>query len=337
MNSFGERYRVTVFGESHAPEVGVVIEGVPAGSAIDTAFIASEMERRAPGRDALSTARRESDIPIIESGVSGGVATGDPIRCVIKNEDTRSGDYVSAFRPGHADWTAYVKYGAGVSRAGGGRFSGRLTAPIVFAGAVAKTILAVHGIAIKGRLASAGGVAGTARQIEDAILAAKAAGDSVGGIVEVAASGAALAGIGEPFFDSVESTLAALYFSVPAVKGVEFGSGFAMADMRGSEANDPIRLDGGRIVSETNHNGGVLGGIANGMPVTARVAIKPTSSIAMEQRTVDPHDGDGDTGVIEETMISVKGRHDPCIAPRAVPVIEAMTAIGLLDLWMIHD
>jgi chorismate synthase len=295
--------------------------------------------------------------------VRGGLATGESIKCIIRNEDKRSGDYVSALRPGHADWTGLIKYGPGVSRAGGGRFSGRLTAPLVFAGALAKSFLRGEGIEVFGRVKSVGGAsddidfsrerlradgvrmlkaiaekafpaADSAERIfKDAILAAKAEGDSVGGVVEVVACGS-LAGFGEPFFGSVESVLSSLYFSVPGVKGVEFGKGFAISGLRGSEANDPLIIEDGGVVSETNNNGGVLGGIANGMPVIARVAVKPTSSIAKEQRTVDPGDDPIDGGGIVETSILVKGRHDPCIAPRATPVIEAMTAIGLLDLYL---
>jgi chorismate synthase len=264
-----------------------------------------------------------------------------------------------------------IKYGSGVSRAGGGRFSGRLTAPLVFAGAVAKSALAERGIEVFGRIKSIGGIRddidfsmgyeggadalraialkpfpaddGVEQSFKDAILAAKSDGDSVGGVIEVVSFGD-LAGLGEPFFDSIESALSSLYFSVPAVKGVEFGRGFGMTKLRGSEANDPIRLARGGIVSETNNNGGVLGGIANGMPIIARVAVKPTASISKEQRTVDPGDHwpdgvgaatvDEADGGMREATIRVRGRHDPCIVPRAVPVIEAATAIGLLDLYL---
>jgi chorismate synthase len=372
MDTWGEKFKITIFGESHGPEVGVVIEGLPEGTPIDLPLVAREMERRAPGRDEFSTQRRENDEPIILSGVDRGVATGEPIKCVVKNENQRSGDYESALRPGHADWTSLIKYGPSVSRAGGGRFSGRLTAPLVFAGALAKSVLAEEGIDLFGRVKSIGalsddidlsrGAQSSLKRIKDiagkpfpadddieplfkeAILAAKADGDSVGGVIEIVAVGAALAGLGEPFFGSIESTLSALYFSIPAVKGVEFGKGFAITGLRGSEANDPLRLDEGRIFSETNNSGGVLGGIANGMPIVARVAVKPTASIAKEQRTVDPGEGNVEGGEAErsgfdrsrlkETTIRVRGRHDPCIAPRAVPVVEAATAIGLLDLWM---
>jgi chorismate synthase len=374
LDTWGKKIRITLFGESHGPEVGVVIEGLPEGTPIDAGLIAMDMARRAPGRDEFSTARKESDEPILLSGVSGGVSTSEPIRCVIKNENQRSGDYDTALRPGHADWTGLIKYGPGVSRAGGGRFSGRLTAPLVFAGAVAKSALAERGIEVFGRIKSIGAIrdgidfsrgrelgmdelraislkafpaAGDVEQrFKDAILAAKADGDSVGGVIEVVAFGN-LAGLGEPFFDSVESVLSSLYFSVPAVKGVEFGAGFGITELRGSEANDPIRLGDGGIITETNNNGGVLGGIANGMPIIARVAVKPTASIAKEQRTVDPGEcapdgaarggessGDEWQRDMKETTIKIRGRHDPCIAPRAVPVIEAVTAIGLLDLYL---
>jgi chorismate synthase len=376
MDTWGEKIRITLFGESHGPEVGVVIEGLPEGTAIDPELIAEDMARRAPGRDEFSTARKERDEPLILSGVRGSVATGEPLKCVIRNENQRPGDYGSALRPGHADWTGLIKYGPSVSRAGGGRFSGRLTAPLVFAGAVAKSALAKVGIEVFGRIRSIAGLwdrldltigdelsIGRVKAISNkpfpadddvedsfkkAILAAKADGDSVGGVIEVIATGA-LAGLGEPFFASVESTLSSLYFSVPAVKGVEFGRGFAITELRGSEANDPLRIDGGgvvseakdplrmaggRIVSETNNNGGILGGIATGMPIIARVAVKPTASIARAQRTVDPGAGGADGAALKETTIQVRGRHDPSIVPRAVPVIEAVTAIGLLDLYL---
>jgi chorismate synthase len=404
LDTWGKKIRITIFGESHGLEVGVVIDGLPEGTPIDADLIARDMARRAPGRDEFSTARKESDEPILLSGISGGVSTSEPIHCVIKNENQRSGDYDKALRPGHADWTGLIKYGPGVSRAGGGRFSGRLTAPLVFAGAVAKSALAEKGIAIYGRVKSIGTIrdeidlsrgrgydrdelraisskdfpAGeiVEQRFKDAILAAKADGDSVGGVIEVVAFGA-LAGLGEPFFDSVESVLSSLYFSVPAVKGVEFGAGFGITKLRGSEANDAIRIEGGeriteedesviaeggtriaetdesvlikggKLITETNNNGGILGGIANGMPIIARVAIKPTASIAKEQRTVDPGEYPPDAAAgagenfydesksgMRETTIRIRGRHDPSIVPRAVPVIEAMTAIGLLDLYL---
>ncbi|MDR2163845.1 MAG: chorismate synthase [Clostridiales Family XIII bacterium] len=361
MDTWGEKFRITIFGESHGPEVGVVIEGLPEGTRIDHGRIAKELTRRAPGRSKFSTTRNESDEPVILSGIEDGVSTDEPIRCVIRNENQRPGDYGSALRPGHADWTGLLKYGPSISRAGGGRFSGRLTAPLVFAGAIAKSVLAEQGIDIFGRIKSIGKLSdsidlsakssydtGRLKAIsekefpadddmedpfKEAILAAKADGDSVGGVIESVALGA-IAGLGEPFFGSVESTLSTLFFSVPAVKGVEFGKGFTITELRGSEANDPIALDGGKVISETNNNGGILGGIANGMPIIARVAVKPTASIAKDQRTVDPGKGGIDGDEMKETTIRVHGRHDPSIVPRAVPVIEAVTAIGLLDLYL---
>ncbi|MDR0596356.1 MAG: chorismate synthase [Clostridiales Family XIII bacterium] len=353
MNTWGKIFKVSIFGESHGPAIGAVIDGLPPGLAIDEDYIAKEMARRAPGRDKFSTARKEGDEPRIVSGVKGGVSTGAPIACIIENTNQRSGDYDTPLRPGHADWTGLIKYSTALDRAGGGRFSGRLTAPLVFAGAVAKLVLSGMGIEVFAHIKSIAGVESGMDLIQDElrrvsakafpasdeaeqgfkdmIIAAKRDGDSVGGTIEVAAFGVP-GGIGEPFFESVESTLSSLYFSVPAVKGVEFGKGFAIADLRGSEANDPLMLAGGRIISAKNDNGGVLGGISNGMPIVARVAVKPTSSIAKPQRTVDPHDGGAEGAHLTETEFTVRGRHDPCIVPRAVPVIEAVTAIGLLDL-----
>ncbi|MDR3364411.1 MAG: chorismate synthase [Clostridiales Family XIII bacterium] len=358
MNTFGNLFRVTIFGESHGPAVGCVVDGVPAGTKIDEAEIAAELERRAPGRSGTATPRRETDIPEILSGVRGGIATGAPIACLIRNENAHSGDYAEIpLRPGHADWTALVKYGGHADPRGGGRFSGRLTAGLVFAGAIAKKLLAGKGVSIYARLKSVAGAedaidlaSGGASARKEAlrqislkpfpaaddceelfkarILAAKDAGDSVGGIVEAVCFGVP-AGTGEPFFGSVESRAAAMLFSVPAVKGVEFGRGFEIAKLRGSEANDPIMPAGGKrsFATTTNNNGGLLGGIANGMPIVCRAAVKPTASIAMAQDSVDPIMG-------EAARIELKGRHDPCIAPRAVPVVEAGLAIVLADLLL---
>ncbi|MDR1067699.1 MAG: chorismate synthase [Clostridiales Family XIII bacterium] len=366
MNTWGNIIKVTVFGESHGSAIGCVVDGLKPGLLIDEEYIASEMARRAPGRDEFSTARTEADTPLIISGIKNGLSTGAPITCVIENTNQRSGDYDKILRPGHADWTSLLKYGRCGDMAGGGRFSGRLTAPLVFAGAICKLALRDAGIRIYGRISAIAGekdsidlagervnaeIAATEKQLagiaakpfpapdeseqrfKDLILAAKADGDSVGGTIEVAVFGET-AGLGEPFFGSVESTLSSLYFSVPAVKAVEWGAGFHLAGLRGSEANDPLMLRGAgdnkRVVSATNNNGGILGGIANGMPLFARVAIKPTASIAKEQDMIayDP----GADGELTEVRASVRGRHDPCIVPRAVPVIEAVTAIGLLDL-----
>jgi chorismate synthase len=324
----------------------MVVDGLPAGESIDAEALRREMERRAPGRDALSTARRETDAVEILSGIKDGVTTGAPICGLIQNGDARSGDYDARLRPGHADWTALLKYGGHADLRGGGHFSGRLTAPLVFAGALARQTLWRRGIRIYGRIAAIGGVADAktprdeaerqslaglripafgdaAARMSAAIDAARAAGDSVGGIAEAAAYGVP-GGVGDPFFASVESVTASLLFSIPAVKGVEFGDGFRLADLRGSEANDELFIERGAIRSRTNHNGGILGGITNGMPIVVRVACKPTPSIAKAQRTVNPAD-------MTETTLATAGRHDPCVVPRALPVVEAALALGILD------
>jgi chorismate synthase len=358
MDTWGNQFRITLFGESHGHAVGVVIDGLPPGLRIDEGFIAKQMARRAPGQGRYSTARLEADNPRIISGERGGITTGAPLCCLIENTNTRSGDYGTPLRPGHADWTAQLKYGGFAERAGGGHFSGRLTAPIVFAGALARQILSQKEIFVYGRIKQVGdlvdGIDLTDRLVlpgcpeealleriaekpfpaedeweqafKDRILAAKTEGDSVGGVVEAIAIGG-MEGAGEPFFGSVESRLSSLLFSIPAVKGVEFGTGFRLACMQGSQANDPLRVQGGRIVSGTNRNGGILGGIANGMPIIVRAAFKPTASIVAEQDTVDPE-------TMEDVRVGVRGRHDPCIVPRAVPVVEACMAIALLDLLL---
>jgi chorismate synthase len=337
--------------------VGVVIGGLPSGLALDEALIAREMKRRAPGGGVYATARQEDDAPQIISGFAGGRTTGAPLTCVIRNGDHRRGDYGSILRPGHADWTALIKYGGHADMSGGGHFSGRLTAPLVFAGAVAKQILSGRGMRIYGRILQVGDAVdpfdltdplpapaeseaeaflkavaekdfpasdGAEGAFKERIAAAKGDEDSVGAVVEAAAFGVA-AGLGEPFFDSVESRLASLLFSVPAVKGVEFGAGFGLARLRGSESNGSLRLRDGRIYAVSNRDGGIWGGITNGMPLIVRAAIKPTASIGKEQDSVDPV-------TMKELRFRVEGRHDPCIAPRAVPVVEACVALGLADL-----
>jgi len=356
MNSYGEQFRVSVFGESHGAAIGVMIDGVPAGIRLDMQLIQSELERRAPGRSEFATPRKEDDVPEILSGVNDGVTEGSPIVCLFANRDTRSRDYPASFRPGHADLTAYQKYKGFADMRGGGHFSGRLTAGLVFAGAIAKQILKDKlGSEVFARMQSIGGTSGnpiiydrdtlsaiagkdfpSADEDEDIFKAvireAKEAKDSVGGAIEAVGLGLP-AGLGEPFFGSVESHVAAMLFSIPAVKGVEFGAGFGITAMRGSEANDPIiieSVDGTEnIITDGNNSGGILGGISNGMPIVVRVAIKPTASIGVPQRTVEPSGG-----MFTETELELTGRHDPCILPRAVPVIEAGIAIALLDLAM---
>lgn len=354
-SSIGKTVRVSIFGESHGEAIGCVLEGLPAGEALGMDEILTQMARRAPGRDKTATARRESDTPHILSGVLEGRTTGAPLAMMIENTNQRSGDYGNVRlcpRPGHADYTGYVRYGGHNDIRGGGHFSGRLTAPLVFAGAVCRQILRRRGVAVGGHILSIAEVRDdpfdavkvTAEQLEAlstapfsllnpdaeqpmrrAVEAARLAADSVGGVIEAAAVGLP-AGVGSPMFDGVENRLAALLFGIPAVKGVEFGDGFALAGMRGSAANDPMAYgEAGRVISTANHNGGVLGGITSGMPLIIRVAIKPTPSIGQQQQTVDLSAGRPETLVIQ-------GRHDPCIVPRALPVVEAALAVGLLDL-----
>ncbi|MDR3279709.1 MAG: chorismate synthase [Synergistaceae bacterium] len=346
MNVWGNRLKLSIFGESHGPAVGVVVDGLPAGEAVDMAEVAREMGRRAPGRSDISTARRETDNVEIVSGLRDGVATGFPICGLIRNRDARSGDYGSVLRPGHADWTALLKYRGYADMRGGGHFSGRLTAPLVFAGSLAKQALARRGVEVLARVVSVGGIADAAspdtaeryrilsgedfpasrtcaEAMKDLIRSSGDSGDSVGGVVEAVAFGLP-GGLGEPFFGSMESSVASLLFSVPAVKGVEFGDGFRLTGMKGSEANDPIVIDGGAITSRTNHCGGILGGITNGMPLVVRAAIKPTPSISLPQDSVDAPGTRGAT-------LEITGRHDPCVVPRAVPVVEACLALCSLD------
>lgn len=349
--TWGNRLKLSIFGESHGEAVGIVVDGLPPGLVVDPALIERDMARRAPGQGWMSTKRREPDRVRIVSGVYEGRTTGTPVCGLIENTDTRPSDYgglEDLARPGHADYTGFVKYGGYNDRRGGGHFSGRLTAPLVFAGALARRFLSDRGVTVAARIARLGGVDDApVEKVDEALLSgwlksgfpacdarrteamqervreAQAGADSVGGVVECVAAGLR-AGWGDPFFDSLESRIASLLFSVPAVKGVEFGAGFAIADMRGSQANDAFATEDGNIVTKTNHNGGVLGGISTGMPLIVRAAVKPTPSIGKRQRTVDMK-----TGAPAE--IGIKGRHDPCIVPRAVPVIEAAVLLALAD------
>ena len=348
--TFGRNLRMTIFGESHGKGIGLVLDGLPPGTPIEEEFIKEEMARRAPGKNQMSTQRQEKDAFIIESGVFEGKATGTPLCVLIPNSDQHSKDYSllkDVMRPGHADYAGKVRYKGFNDYRGGGHFSGRLTAPLVFTGAVAKTVLAQKGIARIGKITDdlfnpLGEMAerlqalrkftlpvlddGKASLMEAEIMAAREQMDSVGGIVEVMAAGMP-PGIGDPFFDSLESRLSHALFSVPAVKGIEFGAGFALAALKGSETNDPMTFDKGKVRTTRNNNGGITGGITNGMPVLFRVAIKPTPSIGQPQQTVNVTEG-------KDTILEVKGRHDPCIVPRAVPVIEAVTAWVLLDMLL---
>ena len=319
----------TIFGESHGPAIGVTLTGVPAGLVLDLDFIRSELARRRPGQNALSTARNEADEPEILSGVFEGKTTGTPLCAIIRNTDTRSKDYSQLKicpRPSHGDYAGSVRYAGCSDYRGGGHFSGRLTAPLVFAGAVAKLILGEQGIEISSHISMVGGVENpTPEQVEETVLAAKAEGDSVGGAIACAVAGLP-AGRGAPDFGcNVEGVFSQYLFAVPAVKAVAFGAGFGFAHMRGSQANDPFYMDNGRVKTRTNHAGGVNGGITNGMPVTFEVAIRPTPSISREQDTVNLKTG-------ENTKLTIHGRHDPCIVHRAVPVIEAAAALAACEV-----
>jgi len=353
-NKLGKHYRVLIFGQSHSPMIGAVIEGLPAGIAPDMDFIRAFMARRAPGGNSLSTPRMEADLPRILSGLNdAGETCGAPLCVVIENGNTRSRDYDrlrDVPRPGHADYPAAVKFSGHNDIRGGGQFSGRLTAPLCFAGALALQLLEAKGVRVRARVHSIAGIPDApmdlarpeldsilgeglptvdpeaAARMAEAILQAKAEGDSVGGVVECFATGLP-AGLGEPMFDGVENRVAAALFGIPAVRGVEFGLGFAASALRGSEHNDPFRMEGGRVVTGTNNHGGALGGITTGMPLAVRAAFKPTPSIARTQRSVSLSRG-------ENEELAVEGRHDPCVVPRAVPVVEAAVACVLLDMML---
>ena len=352
-NTLGERCRLTIFGQSHSPMIGGVIEGLPAGITPDMAFIRAFMARRAPG-GALSTARKEADEPEIVSGLNEwGRTCGAPLAFLIRNGDHRSRDYAQLRdmpRPGHADYTAWVKFGGENDIRGGGQFSGRLTAPLCFAGALALQMLQDKGMRVKARVLKIAGIRDAdmdpvrpdldaiadgrlpcldpdaARRMAEAIEAARAEGDSVGGVVECYATGVP-AGLGDPMFDGVENRLARALFGIPAVRGVEFGLGFAAADLRGSAHNDPFRMDGDAVTTASNRHGGALGGITSGMPVVVRAAFKPTPSIARPQPAVS-------LSRRADATLTVEGRHDPCVVPRAVPVVEAAVAFTLYDMML---
>jgi chorismate synthase len=353
MMRYGERFRITIFGTSHGPEVGVTIDGLPSGTPIALGPIQAELDRRRPVGRRLATKRQEEDRLVLDSGWSDGRTDGSPLRAHVANEDVRREPYDrmrDTPRPGHADYPARVRYGADADLSGGGIFSGRMTVGLVIAGAVARQLLAPRGVDLVAFTRSIGPVDArvaedlsladlralaranevetpdpdAAGRMEAAIAEARRAGDSLGGIIEVRIEGVPV-GLGEPFFDSIESAIAHLAFSVPAVKGIEFGAGFAAARMRGSAHNDPFVWVGDSVRTSTNHAGGILGGLANGMPIVFRAVVKPTSSIALAQTTVDlarrtPH------------SLVVTGRHDPCIVPRAVVVLEAIAAVAIADL-----
>ncbi|MDR1564426.1 MAG: chorismate synthase [Oscillospiraceae bacterium] len=351
---WGKDVKISIFGESHGIAIGVVIDGLPAGEELDMEEIAFQMSRRAPGGDSTATPRKETDFPEICSGLLNGVTTGSPLCAVIENNNTRPVDYEKLARlprPGHADFTGYIRYDGYNDVRGGGHFSGRLTAPLTFAGAVCRQILARRGIIIGGHIFSVGTIFDepfdpvnvSAEQLMQLgaslfalnnpnieqnmrayIEAIKAEQDSVGGIVEIAAVGIP-AGLGSPMFRGVENVISSVVFGVPAVKGIEFGLGFDVSTLKGSQANDAFAMEDDRIVTLSNNCGGILGGITNGMPLIFRAAIKPTPSIAQKQQTVDLRDG-------RDTVLTINGRHDPCIVPRALPAIEAAASIAILNL-----
>ncbi|MCR4925201.1 MAG: chorismate synthase [Clostridiales bacterium] len=355
-STWGEKVKISIFGESHGEAIGVTIDGLPAGERINLYELRMQVARRAPGGVIGSTPRSEADNFKILSGMLDDVTTGAPICCVIENHNTRSGDYsglMTTPRPSHADYTAFVHYEGHNDIRGGGHFSGRLTAPLTIAGAFCRQILSNNGIDIGAHIYSIGEVRDTpfdmenvdkeqlkdlntekfcviddeAREIMQAeITKAREEGDSIGGIIECAAVGLPV-GMGEPMFGGVESRIASILYGIPAVKGVEFGAGFEISKMRGSKANDTMYYDDGKVRTRYNNNGGILGGITNGMPLILRVAIKPTPSIAKEQDTVDLQ-------TKENVRLSIKGRHDSCIAVRAVPVVESAVAVALLDMLL---
>ena len=344
----GENIKVTVFGQSHSAAIGMTLEGVPAGESIDMEELRAFLRRRAPGQNAWSTARKEEDIPEFLAGLKDGVSCGTPITAIIRNTDARPRDYEALRnvpRPGHADYTAFVKYGESADFSGGGHFSGRLTAALCIAGGICIQILRREGVEIISRIAQTGPVkdrgellSSTAEnafptvnkdsglEMQGYIASCKADGDSAGGIIECKVLGLP-AGLGDPMFDGMENRIARLVFGIPACKGIEFGAGFGAALLRGSENNDPFDIEDGRIITKTNNCGGILGGITDGMPLVFRAAFKPTPSIAREQESVD-------LSTMEKETLKVSGRHDPCIVPRAVPVVEAAAAIAVYDAFL---
>jgi len=352
-SSYGKNIKITIFGQSHSEGIGVCIEGLPPGQKVDVQELNSFLSRRAPGKDAFSTKRNEADMPEILSGLVDGITCGAPFAAIIRNTDVRSSDYSEILdvpRPSHADFAAQIKYRGAQDVRGGGHFSGRLTAPLCIAGGICIQLLKAQEIEVAAHIASIGGVsdtlfdmtdvnaddfralranafpvisAGRGEEMQKVIEEARAAGDSVGGVIECAVIGLP-AGLGDPMFDGMENRMASIVFGIPAVKGVEFGNGFACAALRGSENNDPFYTDGETVRTKTNNHGGILGGISSGMPLVFRAAIKPTPSISIEQDSVS-------LSKLENRKLTIKGRHDPCIIPRAVPCIEAAAAIAVMD------
>ena len=351
-STYGEMIRLSIFGQSHGAAIGMTLDGVPAGLPVDLDKLQEFLNRRAPGQNDWSTPRREEDRPEFLSGVLNGFTTGAPIAAIIRNTNTRSGDYnnlKNCPRPGHADYTAQVKYRGFQDAAGGGHFSGRLTAPLCIAGGLCKQWLEAEGVRIGAHIEWLYGLNDTffdrldpqidevppdfpviseykAQRMKEIISEARANGDSVGGSIECAVTGLP-AGLGEPMFGGMESRIAQIVYGIPAVKALHFGIGPSVGNIPGSECNDAFCIHDGIVKTKTNHCGGILGGITNGMPLIFSVAIKPTPSISRPQQTVNLETG-------ENTTIQIKGRHDPCIVPRAVPVVEAAAAIAIFDAWL---
>ncbi|MBO5035997.1 MAG: chorismate synthase [Clostridia bacterium] len=354
-SEYGKALKISVFGQSHGKAIGVNIDGLPSGEQIDLEELYAFMARRAPGKSEFATKRSEADMPVFLSGIENNKTCGFPVCAIIENKDTRSTDYAGLSRtprPSHADYTALLRYGESVDLRGGGHFSGRLTAPLCIAGGIAKQILARRGIFIGAHLSSVGTAKDEkfplyptkelfdevakkelpvindelGKKMAEQIREAAAEADSVGATIECAITGFP-AGIGSPMFDGIENRMAQAIFGISAVKGIEFGAGFESSEMRGSKNNDPFRIENEKIVTETNNCGGILGGISNGMPIVFRAAFKPTPSIGIEQKTVD-------VKTMENTTVTVKGRHDPCVAVRAVPVVEAVAATVILDMLL---
>ncbi len=357
LSKFGNNIQVNIYGGSHEPEIGVIIEGLPVGTEFDIEQLQKFLDRRAPGSSPFTTPRKEPDTVLPLDGIvlNGSTAKTEDstIKLIIKNTNIRAQDYNNLRdipRPGHADYTAYIKYGDRLNMAGGGPFSARMTAPLCIAGGIALQLLEKEGIQIGAHIFSIGDIKdapldtlnpslpasdfpvidlASGEKMKELILHVKEDQDSIGGIVEVFAKNVP-AGIGGPMYDGVEGSLAPVFFGIPAVKGVEFGAGFAASGMRGSENNDPFRVTDGKVITTSNNHGGILGGITSGMPVIARLAFKPTPSIAREQQSVSL------SKMTNETL-AINGRHDPCVVLRAVPVCEAAMAIGLLDMLLEED
>jgi len=344
-NSYGENLHLTIFGQSHSPAIGMTLDGIPAGKQIDFRQLQTFMTRRAPGHNDYSTPRKEADIPQFIAGMKDGVTCGSPITAIIPNTNTRSKDYdlfTNIPRPGHADYTAQIKYGTNYDHAGGGQFSGRMTAPLCIAGGICIQLLKEEGIEIISRIYSIKDIYDNGELVSstsekpfpvvddrqgelmlNCIRDARIVGDSVGGIIECAVLGLP-AGLGDHMFYGMENRISSIIFGIPAIKGIEFGSGFASAALYGSENNDSFYIDNGTVKTKTNHCGGILGGITNGMPLTFKAAVKPTPSIQKLQNSVNIKE-------MKNQTLSVGGRHDPCIVPRAVPCVEAAAAIAIYD------